>query len=117
MYEIDALFARAIALEDAGRGDEALEQYRKLLDQAPGHADAWHNRGLLLARLGRLAEAEESHRKYIQAVPQSDRARVDLADVLLALGRYEAAIAALDWVIERNASDAPARDLLYLPSR
>jgi tetratricopeptide (TPR) repeat protein len=75
---VDALFAGALALEDAGRFDEALERYRRLLVQAPGHADAWHNQGLLLARLGRLAEAEQSHRAYVQAHPQSARARGDL---------------------------------------
>jgi tetratricopeptide (TPR) repeat protein len=108
LLDADALLARAIALEDAGRTEDALEHYRRLLEQAPGHADAWHNRGLLLARLGRLAEAEQSHRRYIAAVPQSTRARADLVDVLLALGRYDAAIEALDWVIRRSPDDAGA---------
>jgi protein O-GlcNAc transferase len=104
---VDALFAGALALEDAGRFDEALENYRRLLAQASGHADAWHNQGLLLARLGRLAEAEQSHRAYAQAHPQSVRARSDLADVLLALGRYEEALEALDHDLEPGARDGP----------
>lgn len=85
----DALFARALALEDAGRTEEALEHYRALLSKTPQHADARHNHGLLLARLGRLAEAEHSHRAYLAAHPGTPRARNDLADVLLALGRYD----------------------------
>lgn len=104
MIGVDALFAGALALEDAGRFVEALEHYRRLLVQAPGHADAWHNQGLLLARLGRLEEAEQSHRAYVQAYPRSARARSDLADVLLALGRYEEAIDALEFA----AQDGPA---------
>jgi protein O-GlcNAc transferase len=105
---IDALFARALALEDTGRLDEALAHYRQLLLQAPAHADAWHNQGLLLARLGRLNEAEQSHRAYLQAHPQSARARSDLADVLLALGRYEEAIEALGRGIALSTEDGPA---------
>jgi protein O-GlcNAc transferase len=103
-----ALFAQALALEDAGRHEEALESYRRVLAQAPAHADAWHNHGLLLARLGRWEEAERSHRSYIEAAPDSPRARADLADVLLATGRYEAAIEALDWILERAPGDAVA---------
>ncbi len=108
MIGIDALFARALALEDAGRLDEALEHYRQLLIQAPVHADAWHNQGLLLARLGRLEKAEQSHRAYLQAHPQSMRARSDLADVLLALARYDEAIEALERGVELAAQDGPA---------
>jgi protein O-GlcNAc transferase len=104
----EPLFAQALALEDAGRHEEALERYRRLLAQAPAHEDAWHNHGLLLARLGRLVEAERSHRSYVEAAPASPRARADLADVLLALGRYETAIEALDWILERAPGDATA---------
>lgn len=108
MASAEALFAQALALEDAGRHEEALEHYRRLLAQAPAHEDAWHNHGLLLARLGRLVEAEQSHRSYVEAAPESRRARADLADVLLATGRYEAAIEALDWILARTPGDAAA---------
>ena len=49
---------------------------------------------MLLARLGRLAEAEQSHRAYTRAHPKSARAWNDLADVLLARGDFEGAVAA-----------------------
>jgi protein O-GlcNAc transferase len=98
----EALFRRALALEDAGRIEEALGCYELLLAQQPAHADAWHNRGLLLARLGRLPEAEESHRRYVRHHPESPRARCDLADVLLAVGRYDDVIELL-----ASAQDRP----------
>ncbi len=85
----DALLACAISLEDRGLSGEALERYRRLIEIAPEHADALHNRGLLLARMGRLDEAAENHRAYVAAHPESARAHCDLADVLLALERYE----------------------------
>jgi tetratricopeptide (TPR) repeat protein len=90
----DALFASAISLEDRGLPEEALDRYRQLIEIAPAHADALHNRGLLLARLGRMAEAERSHRAYVAAHPDSARAHCDLADVLLAMERYDEAAAA-----------------------
>jgi protein O-GlcNAc transferase len=104
----EALFARAIALEDAGRPGEALEHYRRLLTQAPAHADGWHNHGLLLARLGRLAEAEQSHRHYLRGHPDDPRAHGDLADVLLALERPAEALDHLEWIAQRFPSDVPA---------
>jgi predicted O-linked N-acetylglucosamine transferase (SPINDLY family) len=88
----EARFAHAIALEDEGRPEEALAQYRALLQEQPQHADAWHNHGLLLARLGRLPEAEQSHRRYVGLFPGESRAHSDLADVLLAFARYEEAL-------------------------
>jgi predicted O-linked N-acetylglucosamine transferase (SPINDLY family) len=95
LNKVDALFARAIAFDDGGKPDQALACYAELLSAAPDHADALHNRGLLLARLGRIAEAEESHRAYVHHHPQSARARGDLADVLLAQAKYEAALDAV----------------------
>jgi tetratricopeptide (TPR) repeat protein len=104
----EILFASALTLEDEGKTDEALEQYRRLLACEPRHGDAWHNQGLLLARLGRYAEAEESHRRYVAALPDSSRAHADLADVLLARERYDEAL--------REAGQAARLDpRAYLP--
>ena len=92
MLRRDELFAAALKLEDEGRPQAALENYRALLAEEPHHADAWHNHGLLLAKLGMLAEAEQSHRRYVALFPDSWRARSNLADVLLALERYDEAL-------------------------
>jgi len=102
-----------LAAEDAGRFEEAIACYRDLLATEPRNADAWHNHGLLLARQGRLEEAAESHRNYLRAQPGSARACSDLADVLLALGDYEGAIAALDQA-EREEGTALVRRGLAL---
>jgi predicted O-linked N-acetylglucosamine transferase (SPINDLY family) len=108
LADADALFARALALEDAGQADEALKCYWALLEQAPGHEDAWHNQGLLLARLGRFGEAEASHRTYLARCPDSGRARSDLVDVLLALNQNAEALAHLDWLVQRLPADVPS---------
>jgi hypothetical protein len=54
-HEGHLLYARA--LEESGRGDEAIEEYKALADYYPG-AEARVRYGLLLDRLGRRAEAE-----------------------------------------------------------
>jgi protein O-GlcNAc transferase len=97
------LFVQALRLENAGKPDEALTQYRLLLRQEPGHVDAWHNHGLLLARLGRLVESEQSHREYVRLHAQDARALADLADVLLALERYDEALAIAERAVAVNA--------------
>ncbi len=104
----NAIYASAVALEDLGRPDDALARYETALQRAPAHEDALHNRGLLLARMGRLGEAERSHRGYAGLHPDSPRARGDLAEVLLALGRYEEALTEFDWIIARVPRDSLA---------
>jgi hypothetical protein len=52
--EAHLLYARS--LEDAGRNDEAIEEYRALADYYPG-AEARTRWGLMLARIGRAGEA------------------------------------------------------------
>lgn len=88
-------YAIALCLEDLGRPAEALSQYDAALEVSPGFDDALHNRGLLLARGGRLLEAEENQRRYVAARPQSARAASGLVDVLISLGRWDEALAAL----------------------
>ena len=53
--EAHLLYARA--LQEAGRTDEALEEYQALLDYAPG-SEAKVRYGLLLKLVGRIAEAK-----------------------------------------------------------
>lgn len=108
MTELDALFARALALEDSGQPDEALKCYRVLLEEAPRHEDAWHNQGLLLARLGRFTEAEESHRGYLERFPDAARALSDLADVLLARDKPLEALEHLEWIVQKSPADVSA---------
>ena len=52
-----AVFDRATAAMRAGRWDEALAGYDRVLQQYPGHVPSLNNRGIVLSRLGRHAEA------------------------------------------------------------
>ncbi len=80
-----------------------MERYDRLLLAHPGAAEALHNRGLLLARLGRLNDAEKNNRRYVERHPDDPKARALLADVLLALSRYDEALGELDSVAKPDA--------------
>lgn len=60
--EAHLLYARA--LQEAGRTDEALEEYHALLDYAPG-AEARVRYGLLLKLAGRLADARHVFTEFL----------------------------------------------------
>ncbi|MGE0373562.1 MAG: tetratricopeptide repeat protein [Gammaproteobacteria bacterium] len=93
--DVGLLYAAALCLEDLGRLNEALAHYDAALQLAPRLEEALHNRGLLLARLGRHEEAVENQRRYLAAYPGSAGALAGLADELLSLSQYEAALDAL----------------------
>ncbi len=103
------LYAAALNLEDLGQVEEALAHYERALQALPGFEDALHNRGLLLARLGRPDEAEANQRRYIATFPEAARAHSALADALLASGRFEEALEALDALERLAPQDASAR--------
>jgi hypothetical protein len=60
--EAHLLYARA--LQDAGRTDEALEEYHALLDYAPG-AEARVRYGMLLKLAGRIADARHVFNEFL----------------------------------------------------
>jgi len=136
-----ALFARAQALHQAGRLEEARALYEQVLTAQPNHAEALHllgylwfqkgdaaraldliaravvlqpanpgyryNRALILQQTGRLDDAAADFREVARLQPGDAGAWEGLGEVLLALGRAEAALAAYDRAIALN----PAAEL------
>jgi predicted O-linked N-acetylglucosamine transferase (SPINDLY family) len=103
------LYATALCLEDLNQPDAALAHYDRALDAEPDFEDALHNKGLLLAHLGRHEEAEVNQRRYVAAHPAAPRAHAALADELLALGRFDEALNALDAFERLAPGDSSAR--------
>jgi tetratricopeptide (TPR) repeat protein len=80
-----------VALAAAGRGPEAIEQYKRCLELEPTHAYAHANLGALLLAGGRTEEAEIHLRAACAADPQLVDARFNLGQTLARLGREDEA--------------------------
>ncbi len=87
-----ALFARAVALEEAGDAD-AAGAYAEAVAADPYHADAHVNLGRLLHQRGALREAEAHYVAALVARPTDLTATFNLAVVLEDSGRDDEAIA------------------------
>ncbi len=88
-------FEAALALEQAGRLDEATDAYRRALTQGDFLAGLI-NLGLVLKKSGRLDEAADSYGRALAMDTKSARARTNLANLLVEQGRLEDAIAEYD---------------------
>lgn len=73
---VEARFNYAIGLEEAGRDDQAIGEYRVVLAIAPDYADAAYNLGLLLSRLGRHADALPVWEHFLTLEPQGKEALI-----------------------------------------
>lgn len=67
---VRALLAAAARAEAAGRGEEAVRCYRRLLARAPDHAEALNNLGCLLLAQGERAQASAAFARALALMPQ-----------------------------------------------
>jgi tetratricopeptide (TPR) repeat protein len=104
----DALFADALAAEEAGDPAIAEQLYRRVLGIATTDADAMFNLGNLLRAAGRTVEAEASWRQAVKADPAFSRAWYNLADLYDEQDRAPAAVAALECAIRADPDYADA---------
>ena len=77
---------------NAGRYEEALNQYNEVIQIDPHNAGAWNNLGNVLVLQGHLNEAAKNYRKAIAISPDYAEAHDDLGFVLNQLGRTKEAI-------------------------
>jgi len=80
-------------LFNAGRRDEAVDQYRETLRINPRYALAHYNLGSALSALGQNAAAAEHFRTALRLRPDYAEARNNLGNTFVALGRPEEAAA------------------------
>ncbi len=89
--EANKLFAKAVALHQAGNLKECVPFYRKVLALLPAVPEAHHNLGIALKGLGKTADALECYRKAIAHNPDYADAFNSLGNGLSDLGRFEEA--------------------------
>jgi tetratricopeptide (TPR) repeat protein len=109
---IEGHYNLGTALQELGRLDEAMAQYRKAIALSPRHARAYCNLGNVLRQLGRLEEAERSYAEAIRLEPDLALARSGLGRVLQEQGRLEEAARSCEVGVKLDPGFAGAyRDL------
>lgn len=96
-------------LAGAGEHEDALVEWRKVLQVDATFSDAAANLGMTLCRLERYAEAVPALELAARLEPAAADVRLDLGQALLALGRYREALPALEATLAL-APDQPGRD-------
>lgn len=94
-----------VALEDAGRREEALEEYLTAASINPADARSHHNAGLLLAAMGRTGEATAELDRAARLDPTLPRVFSSLGAALTQAGRKAEAEAAFRSALERDPAD------------
>ena len=77
--DMGARYTRATTLLEAGRFAEAAEEFRAVLEVAPGAVQAHNNLGVALASLGRMNEAIDAFERALVLRPDFADARRNLA--------------------------------------
>jgi aromatic-L-amino-acid/L-tryptophan decarboxylase len=88
---IERLFQRGNLLELMGRGPEALDTYRKLLELDPTHRGALNNTGSLLSGCGKNDEAREAYALAAAHHPHDAMSQMNYANSLRRNGELEKA--------------------------
>jgi len=103
------IFNLAVVLENQGRLDDAIDNYRRARDLDPRFfVEAASNLGRLLYATGRYAEAAVEHRAALAADPDHLKSLLGLGEDLRALGRLDDAIEVLERATRADAGSAPA---------
>ena len=83
----------AVAFQEDGQLDRALEHYQRSLTHRPDYAPAYNNMGAALRAAGRLDEAVASYRRALESQPDYPDAHYNLANALLEQKRPDEAAA------------------------
>jgi tetratricopeptide (TPR) repeat protein len=102
----------ASALEQRGRGAEAIAEYRQALRSRPGSAAVLNNLGAALQASGRLDEAIAKYREAARAQPDYLNARYNLGGALALQGAFGEALPYLRDAVRARPDDATAHNNL-----
>jgi predicted O-linked N-acetylglucosamine transferase (SPINDLY family) len=102
----DARNALGNVLQEEGRLDDAIEQYRAAIAFSPDHAASYNNLGCALVRKGELAEAVGCLREVIRLKPDFAEAHFNLASAHSLAGRRDDAVRSFE-AAEKLRPDYP----------
>lgn len=108
---------RGAALLKDGKKTEAIAEFRKAVELAPGHATAQANLAYAYEQSGQLEEAMAAYQKLLELEPKNATARNNLAALYSRSGRHDDAIREFEALIDRDPADATARRNLEAAKR
>ena len=102
----------AIAIEEAGRKEEAFWHYQEAVRIAPNYEDARYNLANVLAKRGRLEEAYENYLVVLRRNPRNADAHSNLGNILLSNGNTDEAIQHFEEALRNRPDHAEAHNNL-----
>src|SRR5688572_11026324 len=106
-----SLLEEADRAREAGRADDAIQKYRRVLEVAPELASAYVNLGALLHERGKSEEAYAVFVKGVEHVPADRTLLSNAAAVAQQIGKPAEALGYVDRAIEKKADDAALHSL------
>jgi tetratricopeptide (TPR) repeat protein len=110
--DVQAEYARAVALQQSGDYEEAVAAYRALRAREQTHVGAWSNLGAALAALGRFDEAVAAYGRALALAPGDPRILYNLALAHYKAGDFDRAAEVLTTLREAAPGDPRATLLL-----
>ena len=101
-----AWYNKGLALNSAGKYDEAIKALDKAIEIDPNDATAWNIKGVALDNQGKHDEAIKALDKALEIDPNDAAALHNKGWALNNFGKYDEAIQALDKAIEIDPNDA-----------
>lgn len=107
--ELDSMFEEAKAASTAGRFEEAVGVYRRIVSADPGHVRARNNLGVLLDQMGSHKAALEHFQAAVDMEPENPELLTNFGAALAAQGHYEEAEAQLRKAVRMDPGGVDVR--------
>jgi len=108
LFDVEAVFGRALALHQAGRLAEAEPLYGQIVEAAPDHADSRHLLGVLHLQRGDYARAIRHLDAAVAIDPSNPFAHSNRAVALAELTRFDEALASCERALALKPDHAEA---------
>ena len=112
LYRRNPHYNLAIALQRAGRAQEAIEQYEQALRVTPNDAVTHYNLGIGMQRVGRLPEAIRQWEQAVRLSPDMVAAHYNLGVAFEQTGKIDEAIRQYEQALRITPDDAEVHDSL-----
>ena len=101
-----AAFDEAVALNQAGKTDEAIAKFNEVIAGAPTCASCWANIGSIHLKANKYTEAEEAYKKALEVDPNLTAAYTGLMNVYNAQRKFDEAEKMAAEAAKRSADSA-----------